>query len=286
MSGPSAKITAHAIEAVEGIASRGKVSQRVVEVLAGYSITPFTPTTGSTTSLGAYGDECNTVTPDAAWTLRNIPSLTGDGSKYTATLDAQGDAVLRSFSDIRGNVAIMAHIVGLTDAGSMLSVLALDGSGNGKGFSRYNDGNSYVWNVSSYIYSSTGPGISGTPTLADHWLRLERDVSGLWTGRYSSDGSTWSNSTATVSDTRTITQIGIGRLFTTGGALSVSMERFVAPADLSGFSGGVAASQDCVEVLGSLTQSAVVSLDAVEILISGDGFVPSAGGQHVSITIG
>jgi hypothetical protein len=93
------KASQDAIETLLAIPSPpGKVSQEVVEVLVDRP-TPTNILSGTDIALGTYGDECNTTDLDAAWTLRNIASVTGDGTKYSITLDASGDAMTREITD-------------------------------------------------------------------------------------------------------------------------------------------------------------------------------------------
>lgn len=95
---PVARASHSSIEVLGSRSGGSRVSHHAVETLGG-RISPTNIHTGSTIALGAYGDECNTGTLDAAWTLRNIASVSGDGSKYSITLDAQGDAMTRAITD-------------------------------------------------------------------------------------------------------------------------------------------------------------------------------------------
>jgi hypothetical protein len=176
--------------------------------------------------LGSYGDECDTTTLDAAWTLRNISSVTGDGHAYPLLLDAQGDAITRSFTDTGQDFEIMAHMYGLNNGGGMIGLCALDSSNNGRGFSGYNDNNTYQWALTNYAYASTGVAAGVAPNLPNHWLRLRR-ASNLWTGYISNDGGYSWNATATTSDSRTIAKIGVLRAYTSGGSQTLYLARFV-----------------------------------------------------------
>lgn len=190
---------------------------------------PFdiTPPAASRAMLGFFGDECNTVSLAAGWTLRNIASVAGDGMKYLALLDAQGDAMTRPFTDPAADFEIMAHLVGLTDAGGMIGLCALDADGTGRAFSHYNDDKTYNWTITTYSYAGTGSQIAGTPATSDHWLRLRR-VSGSWSGCYwAAGGNAWSSWTGGNADGRTITQIGILRAYTSGGSQTLGLGRFV-----------------------------------------------------------
>ena len=184
------------------------------------------PPAASRAMLGFFGDECNTVSLAAGWTLRNIASVAGDGMKYLALFDAWGDAMTRPFTDPAADFEIMAHLVGLTDGGGMIGLCALDAAGAGRAFSYYNDGTTYNWKITSYTYDTTGSLVPGTPAIPDHWLRLRR-VSGSWSGCYSTNGNAWSNWTTGNADGRTITQIGILRAYFSGGSQTLGRGRFV-----------------------------------------------------------
>lgn len=271
---PVAKVSHQTVEVLQAITASAKVSQDIVEVVRAFTPpTALTPVSASSASLGSYGDECNSGTLDGAWTLRNIASVTGNGTEYSILLDAQGDAMTRSFTDTGLPISIMAHLTGMTDAQPMIGICALDSSNNGVAFSRYNNGSTYLWRISSYNYASTGPGISSVPTIGDHWLHLMRDGSAQWKGRYSSDGSAWSVWTSLDFDNRTISHIGILRAYT-GASQTIGLERFVCSADVSGFTGGAMVSHNVVEVLTQVPPVAKVGQSVVEILMTGAGADP------------
>ena len=197
----------------------------------------------TTVAIGTYGDECDTVTPDAAWNLRNISSVTGDGDAYSVLLDAQGDAVTRAFTDPAADFELIAHVTGMSERVGMVSLCALDANGTGVAFSDYSDNNSYGWLVYSYGYGSTGRSrIADVPTLGDHWLRLVR-AKNLWYGAYSNDGATWVYTNDFTTDSRTITQVGILRTYSGGASQTIGLERFVYGAPRIDFSGSVASGE-------------------------------------------
>ena len=181
-------------------------------------------------AIGAYGDECDTVTPDAAWVLRNIASMTGDGEGYTAVFDAAGDAVTRPFLDSNQEFEMVAHLTGLTSANGMIGPCALDGSGNGIVWA-LNGPDTGVYSALSYIYSASNVWASDQPALGDHWLRLRRMSAKpgyvRWSGQYSSDGFSWSDWVTCVIASRNITQIGILCAGATGGTQTAKIERFL-----------------------------------------------------------
>ena len=302
--------------------------------------------------LGAYGDECDTITPDAAWSLRNIASVTGDGSRYTFLADAAGDAVHRSYADPSGvtctasseynasyaatkafdgststewaavgntvgmwwmvtfvtprtisqvtllsrstgslfgsghlefssganvaftalvsgvvktidfssrttsfvkvvneagaegnaglkevttdsavvasvDLALMAHIVGLTSLYAMVGICALDENGAGMALTTYGSDTRLI-TVGAWLYTGAPVALAVAPTVGDHWLHMRR-TAGIWYGRVSSDdGRTWSAWTSGWSDgNRNISRIGVLRAYTSGGSQTPSLERFV-----------------------------------------------------------
>ena len=171
-----------------------------------------------------YGDECNTVTLDPAWTLRNIPSVTGDGTKYTIPMDAAGDAMTRAFTDPAADFEIMIHGVDTTFSGGQIGPCALDASGNGVAFGPYGAGSSHLWVITGYAYASTGPA-APAGAFADSWMHLRR-VGTSWSARWSNGGLVWSAWSSGLTDARTITQIGVLRPYGSG-ATTFELGRFV-----------------------------------------------------------
>jgi hypothetical protein len=286
MAGPSTKISAHSIEVIEGSSARAKIGHDAIEVVKSFTVPTTILSNAASGSVGSAGDECNGGSIDAAWTLTGISGSSADGAKYVLPMDSQSDRIMRSFTDPTGALDLVAHLTGLATYGGVLGVVALDGAGAGKSFSPHNDGNSYLWNIATYQYSTTGPAVSGTPTVGDHWVHLQRDASNNWRGRYSSDGTVWSSWTTTAADSRTITQIGVLRAFT-GGSNTVNLERFVAPSLDTASSANLSVSQGVVEVLSRLTGGGQVSQHCIEVLVSGDGYAPStSGGQRSSVAFG
>ena len=278
-----ATVTQQGVEVFHQIPNnKALVTQYGIEVFHEQAVSwdPVATESGSSASLGAYGDECDTTTIDAAWTLRNIASVSGDGSQYPIYMDAAGDAITRSFTDSgyeTTNASICAHITGITDAQGMYAICALDASGNGVGFARYNNGWTSVIKVVSWAFDNWW-GNAGTCALGDHWLHLQRYPNGIWSGRFSDDGTTWSSFAGTPIDTRTITQIGVVRLYS-GAAQTINLERFISPVDFSDLD-GVAVTQYGVEVFHEAPSNAVVTQYGVEVFYTTpeDGGMESGGG--------
>jgi hypothetical protein len=124
------------------------------------------------------------------------------------------------------NGAIQMHFKGVPSTanfGAMFGMCVLDVSGNGVGYSPYNDGNSYIWGISGYGYSGTGANNGSQPNPAEFWLELRQVSSTTWKGRYTNDplGVTgWSSYTGTGSGPTTPSQIGLLHAYTAGGMFS------------------------------------------------------------------
>lgn len=184
------------------------------------------PSSAGRAALGAYGDECNTVTIDSAWVLHGLSSVTGDGSAYPLACNDYGYGIYRAITDPAADFELMAHIKNLGNLGNMTGLWALDNSGNGVGYSPYDNGNSFIWRVNNYTYNGDGPNVSTeTIIVGDHWIRLRR-VGSNWSGCWSSDGDNWSAWTGDQSDARTITRVGFGAMYYKGNLLP-KLERFV-----------------------------------------------------------
>lgn len=94
------------------------------------------------------------------------------------------------------------------------AICLLDSSGNGSGFSLYNDGNIYGWNVSAWAYGSTGGGQSYGTLVGQHmWVAVRRTGTTL-SCRWSSNGTSWSNIPTTfTTNVATNNRLTIGRLY-------------------------------------------------------------------------
>jgi hypothetical protein len=142
------------------------------------------------------------------------------------SLSVVSDATWARTAEVRSDINVVAHITGLTSADGLIGPCALDADGNGRAFARYSDGKSYVIDIAGYALSGdSGQGRTGVPPLGDHWLHLKR-ADFAWSGRYSSDGTTWSKWNDFDTDSRLISQVGILRAGTGGGDQTVGLERF------------------------------------------------------------
>lgn len=181
------------------------------------------------------GDDMVGPTIKPVWTKRNIAQaetfitptkIRGSYTNHGAMqlhFDAQGDNILQPIP--AGDFEIIVGLKNISNYGMMGGIMVVDSAGSGIGFSPYNDGNNYTWNVTTYNYASTGTSLAGSPALnAAFWLSLKK-VSSTYTGRISLDGVTWSN-TVSISPGNTMDRIGVGRLFTTGADITVDITRF------------------------------------------------------------
>lgn len=164
--------------------------------------------------LGVYGDDCNGGTVDPRWTGRNL-AATATGAGYVATYDEKGDALTQSFTDTGDGFIFTMRIQGIDNSTAMLGFVAVDDTGAGVGCSTYSGGaNTYLWNLTGWGYSGTGPNAGGAGDLGDHWLQVKRDGSSSYTCRYwkSAEG-VWSGWSSVLTRTETITHVGIVRAY-------------------------------------------------------------------------
>lgn len=176
-------------------------------------------------AIGAFGDEMSTSgAVGAPWTLRNC-TASGDGTGYTAVMNDSGDAMTRSFTDPAADFDIMVHVTGLTSVEGMIGLCALDNSGNGVGYSAYNGTASYMWAITAYEYSGTAAAGESNSTK-DTWLHMRRRGT-AWSGRMLLTSGAWTAWSATTTDSRTITKVGLVRAFASGGSQSPRFERFI-----------------------------------------------------------
>lgn len=248
------KLTQHIVETVFAPVTSVRSTQRLSEVVQAATFPTFTPVY----TVGTYGDACDTVTPDAAWTNRNISSFTGDGSAYSIPLDASGDVIHRAITDPAADFGIVAHIKGLTALGNMVGVFAVDGSGNGVGYSPYDDGNSYTWTLAAYVYSATRNSVSASGIrTADFWVHLQRTGTG-WSGRWASGVDnlrplSWSSWSSAYTDSRTIAKIGVGGMYWKANQANAKVELFVYGSTAPQFDGagitGACVTQTLAEVI-------------------------------------
>ncbi len=168
-----------------------------------------------------------------AWTTGGSPSNSAVTSEpYDATCQAltfgsQGDRYYQAIDS--GDWIYYLTIHGVTNStpdptaatGAMLGLSAVDNSGNGTGFSIYNDGNAYMWAITGNNYSGSGNSVAhkcATP-LASAWPIVYKfqKVGTLITGSISPNGGVTYNATAGRTDSTTFTRIQIERIFSGGG---------------------------------------------------------------------
>ncbi|MGH2512350.1 MAG: hypothetical protein ACRDGQ_06660 [Candidatus Limnocylindrales bacterium] len=169
-----------------------------------------------------YGDTMDSGSLDGRWTLAGPDPLAvvASGANYALTAATQGDRMSQAFTDASQDFELLAHFKSLSSSAGMTGLYCSDSSGAGTAYSSYDDAKTYIWALSSWEYASTGP--SGDQVLTgDFWLSLKR-VSGVYYGRWSQDGASWSMFTSGRSDSTVITEIGILRAYSSGGTITVN----------------------------------------------------------------
>lgn len=183
-----------------------------------------------------YGDDMVGPVIKGIWTKRNIAQtetfitptkVRGSYVNHRAMqlhFDAQGDNILQTAP--AGDFELIVGIRNLSNYGTMSGLMIVDSAGSGVGFSPYNDGSCYTWNISTYNYGSTGTQLAGAAPVLNgaFWLSLKK-VGTNYTGKISTDGVTWSSG-VTTGNAFTVNRMGIGRLFTTGGDITIDITRF------------------------------------------------------------
>jgi hypothetical protein len=155
-------------------------------------------------------------------------STTGGVTTLGITLPAQRDRLTETAAaaQLSGDYTLRGHFRNLSNGGGMFGLAIVDASGNGVGYSPYNDGNTYMWSVAGWNYSGTGPNNGGQPPLAgDFWLELHK-VGTAWTGRYTTDpnGLTgWTSYTGALTWAGTPAELGFMRLYTSGGTIVATL---------------------------------------------------------------
>lgn len=174
----------------------------------------------SSLPLGAIGTEFEY--PSVSDMLSEWPTIRGAGklepmSAWWAPAGSANPGILRSVSSIPDadfEVGVLMSVD--RDWGLMASLVFLDASGNGFGFSVYDDGQMYRWNVSSYRYASTGPGAGngGVSSEGLVWTFLRRQSgTNTWTLRTSRDGSTILGTLTTTHAASLGTQFGLVAIY-------------------------------------------------------------------------
>jgi hypothetical protein len=175
----------------------------------------------SSLPLGAIGTEFEYPTLSgllADWpTFRGVGKLEPVSDVWWPSADSSNPGILRpvtSIPDADFEIGVLMSVD--SNWGLMAGPVFLDASGNGFGFSLYDDGNMYRWNVSSYRYSGTGPGagnggVSSSPLV---WLFLRRQsATNTWTLRSSLNGSTILGTLTTTHAASLGTQFGIVAIY-------------------------------------------------------------------------
>lgn len=109
----------------------------------------------------------------------------------------------------------------------MFGPFVVDASGNGRGFSYYYTGGSYIWRIANWAYSTTGPNVAAYPAAEGMpSAMLLRKVGSDYYGRTYANGS-FSAYTAADNWTTTPAYIGFGRIYTGNAACSSSIARVI-----------------------------------------------------------
>lgn len=184
-----------------------------------------------------YGDDFTGASLDAKWTRHNLTSGdetydTTDNGWLVTTVPASGsaDRQYHQAAPAGDFTIIMSQTIHSTSggAGTMVGPMIIDSSGNGIGFTPYNDNNAYFWNLSSYAYSSTGPsqlwGYWDHMTGMKHWIRIRKSGTTYYAS-VSRDGHRWSPEISTTWG-GTVDRIGFGRMFNSGVGFVMNVDRF------------------------------------------------------------
>jgi hypothetical protein len=173
--------------------------------MGGWS-TGGSPSASSTITTEPYDDTCIDLTFPSQFDRYYKAIDSGDWTYY-----------LTIYGSTNGTPSAQGAMEG------MLSLCALDNSGNGTGMSIYNDGNVYLWVISSHGYSSTGPIIASNfttvhPYATSGWpvvYRLSKSGTTIEGAVSFNGGAKWLTNTRT--DSTTFTRIAIARIWSGGG---------------------------------------------------------------------
>lgn len=178
-----------------------------------------------------YGDEFDAGTLDGAWTTLNIAQTPGNVaaiSPYSSAglsieFDAQGDAIFRPAPS--GDWELVCGFKAVDTIATMTGIASVDAAGTGVAFSPYDAANCYMWAITTYNYTASGPSISGSPVVNQrYWIALKK-VGTAYTGRYSVDGQNWTGYTTSQAGSNTPDRVGILRAFT-GASSTFNIYRF------------------------------------------------------------
>lgn len=198
------------------------------------------------TALGTNGDDFASGT--GGWTFSGasagslVTSEVYDATCYDITFPAQGDRMYKAmFAADPGECTMTIH--GISNStpspsvarGGMLSLFFSDNSGNGTGFSVYDDGLAYIWQITANAYAANSGSIAAvggamhSATGLGMVYKLNRS-SNIITGSVSfNGGGSWQS--VQRSDGATFTRMGLIRLYTGGGTNPLlRVGRFTAPA--------------------------------------------------------
>lgn len=174
----------------------------------------------------------------SAWTLRGLTGadVSVSSDRATLTIDGQGDAMY--IQPGAGNIGsstdcdIYMRCSGNNVPGRMAGIALLDSSGNGLGFSPYDDSKTYLWNITAYNYVSTGPTTNDRPILpGDYWLHVRKRGSSH-TGRWATHDSNktyaeqnYGSFTTALTRTDAFDRVGFDAPWTTGSG-TIAIEEF------------------------------------------------------------
>lgn len=184
-----------------------------------------------------YGDEFSYPTGvtgfNRRWKNRGFSAFTTNvdfspGSAMLTHFDAQGAAIYTTAP--AGDFEILLqYSLGSPATNVMVGPLIVDTAGAGYGCSPYNDANAYLWRLSGWAYSATGPSIVGAGTALANKLvifALLRRVGTTYSCRFSANGSTFLGpSTGDTTVSFTPAYIGVGRFLSADGG-AVTLHRF------------------------------------------------------------
>lgn len=180
---------------------------------------------------GAYDDGFNGTSFDPKWLAGDAASASfpPDGTA-NVTFGTYKGRYMQSLAGAPSDFTVRTLIRNLSAKGGMTGILIADASGNGVGFSAYdNPDSTFMWTVTAYGYASTGPQGNGPVAVEAVWLELEK-VGTSYRGRWTPDPAgevNWSAWTSTLTSSATMTQIGVCRMYTNGGSIIFRWDAFV-----------------------------------------------------------
>jgi len=180
--------------------------------------------------INPYDDTFDGASLNSKWLLSGTspgPSVSSGAVSFSAM--GSGRYIRQLLQSTMTNMTLYARVSALSSSNAMTGLLATDSAGTGVGFSAYNSPNGcYLWNVSSGVYSSTGPSIG--IVNPDMWLRLRKSGTSWYGATATHDttktylGQTWSGETTVLTNGSTITHIGFGSII--NGTVTATLEEF------------------------------------------------------------